>query len=116
MRFLRLTLPAAIRRRVVITRNGFEIRSSTRISTPPLHRLKTISRFFYSTKTNERVFEPMQSDLTHEWVESVKCGEMWRARYIRWVRGPLMFWATFVLQAPWSLLKKIKAIYRGEGA
>ena len=51
-----------------------------------------IGRFFWPTKSYDRVFEPIISDLRIEYAEALVRHEIWHARWI-WVRGHIQFWS-----------------------
>ena len=51
-----------------------------------------MAKSLWSRRTFERVFAPALADLIHEWQEAEAAGEIWKSRWIRFVR------------APWSLL------------
>lgn len=54
-----------------------------RVKAMPGHRLRAIAAFFYSARTQERVFDPMFADFEHEYLEALANGRKWKANLLR---------------------------------
>jgi hypothetical protein len=65
--------------------------NGVRIYRPPGSTLHSLSDFFCSPKTMERVVQPILSDLESEYCMALAEGRIWKARWIC-VRGYISFW------------------------
>jgi hypothetical protein len=82
-----------------------------RIHKPPLSSFDWCFRLFWSTKTYERVFKPARAELLFEYFEALKAGEIARARWIRWGRGPFTLIWHALSQVPMSLAKRFREMF-----
>jgi hypothetical protein len=88
----------------------------SRIIRPPLSRFASVVRAVWGEKTYARVFGPARADLIFEWQEAVKRGELKLAWWIKYGRSSwTMFW-TVLHQIPFTLLDKLKALFKGNVA
>jgi hypothetical protein len=87
-----------------------------RPSLPPLSTLDRIAYFVYSKKVYERVFKAARADVVYEWGLAKKNDEIWKARYIKWVRGPYTFFSHVIAHAPGSFVKWLIAQFKAEKA
>jgi hypothetical protein len=53
----------------------------------PLAWLDQLVRFLWSERTYKQVFAPARAEIIREWNDAAILGEVWRARWIRYVRG-----------------------------
>lgn len=82
------------------------------ITLAPLGRLDRIARFFWSARAYQQVFEPARNDIIHEWIEAEAAGELWKSRWISYVRGPYTLLSHMLFQMPVSICKRVLEVIR----
>lgn len=94
----------------VLIRFGWPATGRKQTHNPPLSLLDAIAHFFWSEKTYVMVFKPARAELMHELYEARD--QRWKARWIRWVRGPFTLITHMLFQLPVSLLRRLVELYR----
>jgi hypothetical protein len=74
------------------------VKARIRISKAPGHRLAAIAEFFYSAKTWRTVFEPLLTDMNHEYFVALAAGRRGKAWWIH-KRYVIAFWQAVGLNA-----------------
>lgn len=85
----------------------------SRIIRAPVSRLDRIAQLVWTEKTYERVFKPARVDVLHEWQQAEAAGDHRRARFIKYLRGPLSMLSHMAAQVPVSLLKVAVDLWKG---
>ena len=90
------------------------VKSATNSSNSPGSgvKLDRLARFFFTTKSYERVYQPIISDMQLEYNEALSENRLWHARWI-WVRGHLCFWFAVMAHSGVSVVQLIKKIAAG---
>jgi hypothetical protein len=91
---------------------GRKQQRSQRIVRPPLGAFDAIAKFFYSKKVYERVFQPLRAEIIFEWQEAEVEKRVWRARYIKWVRGPYAVIGHVGAQLVVTIVKKAISMFK----
>ncbi len=84
--------------------------SITKLSLPPGTTILRISRFIYTQKTFNRIFEPTIADMREEYFEAIQNEEKLKAKWIN-IRGHLIFVQTMIAHAGVSVVKLAKNIW-----
>ncbi len=71
-------------------------RFNSRLFKPSGNLLLSMAEFLYSSKTYQRVFLPIISDMREEYFEALPQNRIWKARWVR-VRGTWSFFAAMGL-------------------
>ena len=72
------------------------VRFNSRLFKPSGNLLLSMAEFLYSSKTYQRVFLPIISDMREEYFEALSQNRIWKARWVR-VRGTWSFFAAMGL-------------------
>jgi|1186.fasta_scaffold220626_3 hypothetical protein len=75
-----------------------------RLRRAPGSLLLEVAEFVVSGRTFARVFEPVVADMQREYMEALRDGRMWKARWVR-CRGTLTFITHAAAQLPTSSLR-----------
>lgn len=82
-----------------------------RLSRPLGSRLFAIAGFLFSRQTMKLVVEPEFAELSHEWAEAMFHGQTWKARWIRYIRGPWSMLSTLVALTVRPVIDILKQLF-----
>jgi len=77
------------------------------VTTPPLMTMDRIVRFFWQSKTYDRVFKPARADVVDDWEQAHIAGETRRAWYIKHILGRWIILSHVAAQIPSSTISFI---------
>jgi hypothetical protein len=81
------------------------------IAPAPGFRLRRLAQLWFSKKVYTFVFEPVLSDLQHEYVEALAEHDRWKSHFAL-ARGYWAFWLAVVAQLPVSLLRVVVELWK----
>jgi len=100
----------AVTRPVVVPGIAVRRGRSRRTVSPPGVRLDHAARWFYSTRTYERVLQPALADMQFEYFQALHTGQPRKAKWER-LKGYWAFWKAVVAQMPISMLQAVVKLW-----